>query len=177
MIIEILFIYIVYLVILILGSYYVNLYISKDQFTKDELKNMLPYLSELWNRISNNYSMLILGITMFVSSLVGLMLPLLSPHWFLNSSIIFLVMFFTFPLAKKSFDRAKVTTGGGFSDTAIDMFVRYHHLIVIGFGAGTATALMYNWGGSQTVHFLWFLINFIALSILIGVSINNVLKQ
>ena len=56
MIIELLIIYLVYLLLLILGSYYVNLYISKDQFTKEELKDILPYISQLWSKIINNHS-------------------------------------------------------------------------------------------------------------------------
>ena len=177
MFIEIIVIYLVYLIILILGSYYVNLYLSKDQFTKDELKDIIPYLERLWNNIANNFSMLILAISLIVSSMVGILLPMLSQHWFLNSSIIFVVMFFIFPLAKKNFDKAKVTTGGNLSDTAMNIFLKYYNFILIGFGTGTASALMYNWGVFKAVHFLWFLINFIVLSILLGIAIKNIVSQ
>jgi len=47
----------VYLILVILGSYYVNLYLTKDQFTKDELKNVMPYLKESWVKLSRTYSM------------------------------------------------------------------------------------------------------------------------
>lgn len=174
MIIELLIIYLVYLLLLILGSYYVNLYISKDQFTKDELKNILPYLSQLWSKIINNHSTPILVATFIISATIGIALPLLSDHWFLNSSIIFLVMFFSFPVAKKNFDKTQITTGGSFSDTIINIFCRYYNVILIGFGNGTATGLMYNF---KTLHFLWFLINLIALSIMVGVAIKNYIEQ
>jgi hypothetical protein len=121
--------------------------------------------------------MLILAVSLIISSIVGILLPMLSEHWFLNSSIIFVVMFFIFPLAKKNFDKAKVTTGGKLSDTAMNIFLKYYNFILIGFGSGTASALMYNWGVFKAVHFLWFLINFIALSILIGIAIKNIASQ
>jgi hypothetical protein len=176
-IIELLIMYVVYLVLLILGSYYVNLYLSKDQFTKDELKAVMPYLTTLLNKAVNNYSTSILTATLLVSSIFGIALPLLSDHWFLNSSIIFLIMFFTFPLAKKNFDKTQVTTGGTATDTMINIFIRYYNVILIGFGNGSATGLMYSWGVNKSVHFLWFLINLIALSVMTGVVIRNFNEQ
>jgi hypothetical protein len=176
-IIELLIMYVVYLLLLILGSYYVHLYISKDQFTKDELKDVMPYLTQLLSKIVNNYSTSILVATLLVSSVIGMALPLLSDHWFLNSSIVFLVMFFTFPVAKKNFDKTQVTTGGTASDTIINIFTRYYNVILIGFGNGSATGLMYSWGVNKSVHFLWFLINLIALSVMTGVVIKNFNEQ
>jgi hypothetical protein len=176
-IIEILLIYIIYLTVIILGSYYVNLYLSKDQFTKDELKDIVPYLTKLWSRINNIYSMSIMMICIGAASLIGVLLPMLSQHWFLNSAIIFIVMFFTFPLAKKNFDIARITTGGSFSDTAMSIFVKYHSFILIGFGTGTATGIMYNWGVSKEINFLWFLVNLIVLTIMIGMVIKDINSQ
>lgn len=177
MFIEIIIIYIVYLIILIVGSYYVNLYLSQEQFTKEELKDIIPYLTKLWNSIANNYSMVILAGSLIIASVAGILPTMLSQHWFLNSAIIFTVMFFVFPLAKKNFDKAMVTTGGNLSDAAINIFLRYYNFILIGFGAGTASGLMYNWGVFKAVHFLWFLINIIVLTILIGVCIKNIGNQ
>jgi hypothetical protein len=176
-IIEILIMYIVYLSLLVFGSYYVDLYISKDQFTKEELKNVLPYLSKLLNKIINSYSIPLFLAILLVSSIIGIALPLLSDHWFLNSSIIFLVMFFTFPVAKKNFEKTQVTIGGNMSDTVTNIFTRYYNVILVGFGNGTATGIMYNWGVYKSVHFLWFLINLIALSVMVGVAIKNFFDQ
>ena len=174
MIIEIVFIYIFYLLIIVLGSYYVNLYLTKDQFTKDELKDVLPYLTKLWNRIMTSYSISILLICLCAASLVGVLLPMLSQHWFLNSAIIFVIMFFTFPLAKKNYDMARITTGGSFADTAMSVFVKYNSIILIGFGAGTATGIMYSWGVYKAINFLWFLVNLIVLTIFIGIVIRDI---
>jgi len=172
-IIELILLFITYLAVLILGTYYINLYISQDHFTKEELKNIFPYLANLWSSVTNNNSIpLLLGIIV-IFSFLGVLVTMLSDHWFLNSSIIFTIMYLTFPLARKSFDKAKVTTGGGFADTAIDLFLKYYNFILIGYGTGTGTALMYNWGVYKSVPFLWFLINFIVISILLGMIVKN----
>jgi hypothetical protein len=173
-VVEFVLLFVAYLMILILGSYYVNLYISQEQFSKNELKAIVPYLSKLRNRVGSDYSILILGITFVVASLLGIALPMLSEHWLLNSSIFFVAMFYTFPMVKKNIEKARVTTGGNLYDTAMNIFVRYNNFILIGFGTGTGTALMYNWAVNKSVHFLWFLANFIVLSILIGIAIHNV---
>ena len=154
-----------------------NLYLTQDQFTKEELKNVIPYLIKLRDSIANNYSMTILAVILIVSSLVGIALTMVTEHWFLNSAIIFAVMFFIFPLVKKNFDKAMVTTGGNLSDTAVNMFLKYYNFILIGFGTGTASAIMYNWGAFKSIHFLWFLINIIALTILLGITINNIVES
>ncbi len=177
MVIEIILIYILYLMIIVLGSYYVNLYLSKDSFTKEELKEVIPYLTKLWNKIKNNYSMTILLVCIGVASLIGILLAMLSQNWFLNSAILFVVMFFTFPLAKKNFDSAMITTGGNISDTAMGIFVKYQAVILIGFGTGTATGLMYNWGVYKSINFLWFLVNIIVMTIIIGMCIKEINNQ
>jgi hypothetical protein len=176
-VLELILIYFTYLIILLLGSYYVNLYLSKDHFTKEELKNVVPFLTQSLKKVMNSHSMSIMIILLFVSSLLGILVTMLSENWFLNSSIIFIVMFLTFPLAKKNFDKVKVTIGGSYADTAINIFSKYYNFLLIGYGNGTASALMYNWGVYKAVPFLWFLINFIVISILLGMVINNIWNQ
>ncbi len=176
MIIELLLLYFAYLAVLILGSYYVDLYVSKDQFTKEEIKNIMPYIGRFRTTVMAKYAPHMLFIILIFSSILGLVFPFLSDNWFLNSSIIFIVIYFTFPLAKRNFDNAKVTTGGNFSDTVINIFAAYYNIIIIGFGAGTATAIMYNWGANKAIHFMWFLINFIIITTLTGIAIKNMAK-
>ena len=108
---------------------------------------------------------------------MGILIIMLSEHWLLNSAIIFIIVFLTFPIAKKNFDKVKVTTGSGFSDTAINIFSKYYNFILLGFGTGTGAGLMYNWGVYKAVPFLWFLINFTVISILVGMVIHNVHNQ
>ncbi len=176
-IIELILIFITYLLILTLGSYYVNLYLSQDQFSKDELKNVLPYLNQLLGKIATSYSLFMVVMIACASSFMGVLLTMVTEHWFLNSAILYVILFFLFPFAKKNFSKAMVTTGGGYSDTVINVFLKYYNFILIGFGTGTGTGLMYNWGVYRAVPFLWFLINFIIISILTGIEINNMANQ
>jgi hypothetical protein len=112
-----------------------------------------------------------------VSSFISVLITMLSEHWFLNSAILYVILFFIFPFAKKNFSKVMVTTGGSYSDTIINIFLKYYNFILIGFGTGTGTGLMYNWGVYRAVPFLWFLINFIVISILTGMEINNTSNQ
>lgn len=177
MIISIALLFALYLAAVIAGSYYANLYLTKDQFSKDDLKEIMPYVKDSWAIISRKYSMPVLSVIFFVSSIIGIALTMLSHNWFLNSAILLLVMFFTFPLAKKNVEKAGVTTGGNFSDMALTLFAQYDNIILTGFGAGTATGLMYNWGAYNAIHFFWFLVNLIALSIIVGIAIRNAINR
>jgi hypothetical protein len=173
-VIELILLFLAYLAAVIFGSYYVNLYITRDQFSKEDLKNVFPYISDLWSGITSNNSLAALLGILIASSFVGILITMITRNWFLNSSIIFVILFLTFPLAKKSFEKARVTTGGGFGDRTVEVFAKYDSFILIGYGAGTGTALMYNWGVYKAVPFLWFLINFIVITILLGMVIKNV---
>jgi len=173
-VIQFILLFAVYLVVVVLGSYYVNLYVTHDRFSKEELKAVIPYLAQLGNKITADYSIPAIALTFGVASLLGIAFPMLSEHWFLNSSILFVALFLAFPLVKKNIERANVTTGGTLYDTAIFIFVKYYNFIVVGFGAGTATAIMYNWAVYKSIHFLWFLANFILISILTGIAVNHI---
>ena len=63
-------------------------FFSKDQYTKDELKDILPYLKRHWDNVSGNFSMVIFFIILFLLSFVGYMIPVIIPNWITNSSII-----------------------------------------------------------------------------------------
>ncbi len=175
--IEFLSLFAMYIVIVVLGSYYVNLYITQDKFSKEELKAVMPYLSRLRDRIVDEYSLPLFVITVAVSSLLGIALTMITEHWALNSAILFVAMYYSFPLLKKNIDKANVTTGGSLYDTAMGMFAKYNTIIIIGFGAGTAASLMYNWAVNKSVHFLWFFANFILITILVGIAVHRVANE
>lgn len=174
---DIIILYVVYCAVVMCGGYYINLLMTKDQYTRDELKSIIPYLSQYWRRISGGHSVLLVLIVFLGCSLLGALLPMLSDGWFLNSSILFLVLFIIFPMMKGSLERAQVTTGGDFSDVVENIFLKYYHFIIIGFGCGTATSLMYNWGAREVIHFAWFLINFIILTGCVGIAVKRAYNQ
>lgn len=176
-IIEFFLIYIVYLFLILAGYYYINLFISKEQYSKDELKNILPYFSQLWNKISSSYSILTLCIILLVLSIIGILIPMVSSHWIFNSSILFVVLFFVLPYLKKHYEKAQVAESDQYSDTVVNIFIKYTSIVLIGFGTGLGCALIYNWRSLININSLWFLLNIIVVSILLGITLNNLMKE
>ncbi|MCP4136242.1 MAG: hypothetical protein GY754_35055 [bacterium] len=171
---EILILYIIYLALIIFGSYYVNLFMTQDQYSKEELKNIKPYLSGVWKGITGNYSIATFFLLLIGSSFLGAVIPALFQYWILNSVLLFAIVFFTLPYLKKHFEQAQVSTPDNYSDTVVNIFVKYSDVLIIGFGTGLGTILMYN---RASVHFLWFLVNVFAVTILLGISVKNVQKS
>src|SRR5512137_2909575 len=100
-------VYLFFLFFLLVINYYVHLISTKDQYTKEELSNILPYLSDSWKAMNERYSSSGLITSFILSSLVGLLIPFLSVHWFFNSSILFCIFFLVFPVVKERLDSMK----------------------------------------------------------------------
>lgn len=177
MIFEILLVFLIYCFLVTIGSYYVNLYVTQDQFTKQDLKNIMPYLSQLGQRIIREYSPLSFALVVCIAAFVGIAVTMVTDHWFLNSCILYLILYFTVPLMRQQAEKATVTTAAGWGDTAANLIVRYGNIAVLGFGFGNATGLMYNWDVHHSVHFLWFLVNIIVLTIFLGVAVKNLAQN
>lgn len=175
--IDVILLYAVYCAAVICGGFYIHLFTSQEHYTRDELTSIVPFLFRYWTRLSASHSSFLVLVVFFACSFAGMLLPMVSDGWFLNSSILFIVMFFVLPLLKKNFDKALVTTGGDFSDTAANMFSKYQQFIVIGFGCGTGTALMYNWGARDIINFPWFILNFIILTGCLGITVAKAYTQ
>ena len=177
MILELILIYFVYLVIIILGSYYIDLFLSKDQYTKKEIKNSLPYFSKLLDTIKHTYSITSLVVIVSATSLLGILLPVLIQHWLTNSAIFFAVLFFILPLLKKQLEKYKVSDSENPLDNLSNIIIRYDDIILIGLGLGTASAIILNWGTTKFIPFLWFLVNIIIISILLGITFYKFIKK
>ena len=176
MVIEFLAVYIVYLLLIILGNYYVHLFTSKEQYTREEIKNVTPYLLKCWNTV-RHYSLSMFLLLLLLSSFIGAMMPLIFQNWFFNSSIIFVPIFFFLPYLKKNYEQAQVTTPDDYSDAIVNIFVKYCDVLIVGFGLGLGAMLIYNWAVFKLVHFIWFFINIVAVTVLIFISIRNVQKR
>jgi hypothetical protein len=81
-------------------GYYINLVMTKDHYTRDELKSIVPFFARYWRSISGSHSALLVLIVFLIFSFAGIVLPMVSDGWFFNSSVIFLVLFFIFPMVK-----------------------------------------------------------------------------
>lgn len=176
-IIVVVLIYFVYLFLLIFINYYLNLFTSKGEYTQDELKNVFPYFKDSWDTIRSKYALSSFFLFLIFSSIVGIVIPLLTINWFFNSSILFIVVFFTFPYIKSYFEDRMVTESEDYRDNFANIFAKHSEIITIGFGIGLGSSMTYVWRNNIEVNSIWFLINFIVLSVLLEITIKNTLSK
>ncbi len=172
-----LLIYFCFIFFLFVVNYYVNLFSSKELYTREDVSNFMPYLSESLGKMTQKYNVSGLVVALAVSSLFGVGIPLLSMHWFFNSSILFAVLFLVSPAIKESFDASKVNASDSRVDEIANLFSRYIGIIVLGFGTGTGASLMLNWANKKELGFLWFAVNIIAVIVLEQYVISRELKE
>lgn len=169
--------YVVYVFFLVVVSYYVNLFTSKQEYTQEELKNVFPYFSHTWDVISSKYSTLSFFVILVLSSVLGILLPFISKNWFLNSSILFIVVFFTIPYLRNYFEDRMVTESDNYLDNYVNIFVKHSDLITLGFGIGLGSALTYVWRNNVEISTIWFLINIIIVTVLLEISLKTVFSK
>jgi hypothetical protein len=170
-------IYIVFGLFLIAMDYYINLFASKDQFTKDELKSIMPHLKSMIKIIENKYSFGPFLLFYIVATCLGIGSPLLSAHWFTNSSILLVVIFFTFAFLKDYFEKSMVTASDNYLDIFANIFSKHSEVLTLGFSIGTGCSLIYVWGNNREIGFIWFLINMVIITIITEFTMRNVLKE
>lgn len=176
MVFSIIIIYIIYSLVIILSCYYIDLFLSKEQYSKDELKNILPYLKKIHENIIFNHSSFTLSIVLICSSFLGIIIPLISSSWIINSSILYAIIFLTLPFLKKHFEKSQVSSSEDYADMIVNVFLRYDNVIILGFGSGTGASLIYNWGSMKNISFLWFFINIIIVSAISGYTLKKSTK-
>lgn len=177
MIIEFLILCILYLSIVLVGVYYFTLITRKDQYTKDEFKNVIPFLKGSWKKVSSNYPLPFFLSILVISVFFGVIIPMVFRHWITNSSIFFVILFFSLPLIKKYLEKSQVAESKSYSDNLSNLFIRYMDIIIIGFGTGLGSALIYNWRDLPEIYSPFFLINIIIISLFLGHTVKNVLKE
>jgi hypothetical protein len=169
-------VYLFFLFFLLVINYYVHLISTKDQYTKEELSNIMPYLSDSWKTMNERYSSSGLITSFIFSSLVGLLIPFLSIHWFFNSSILVCIFFLVFPVVKERLDSMKVSSTGSYSVDIQNYFAYYAGVILLGFGTGTGGSLMYNWANHREMSFLWFMLNLAVVVVLMQYALRRELN-
>ena len=169
--------YVVYVFLLVVVSYYVTLFTTKEEYTQEELKNVFPFFSYTWEVVSSKYSLLSFFVILVISSVLGMIVPFISKNWFLNSSILFIVIFFTVPYLRNYFEDGMVTESDNSLDTYANIFVKHSDLIVLGFGIGLGSALTYVWRNNVEISTIWFLINIIIVTVLLEISLKTVFSK
>ncbi len=168
---------ILYLSVVLVGVYYFNLITLKDQYTKDDLKNVIPFFKESWKKVSSEYPVPLFLSILVIATFFGVVIPMIFRHWVTNSSIFFVILFFTLPLIKKYLEKSQVTESKSYSDNLSNLFIRYMDIIITGFGTGLGSALIYNWRDLPEIYSPFFLINIIIISLFLGHTVKNVLKE
>jgi len=176
MIIEIIIILLIYITLMIVALYYYDLFQSKDMYSKDELKNILPYFKIIFDHISTEYSISMVILVFIIASIVGLLPLLLITHWIVNSALLGVILYLITPYIKSRFEETQVTVTESYADSAVALFIRYGYIIIVGFSAGMASAIIYNWAVFKLIHFLWLLPNLIALSAITVISMYRSIK-
>jgi TM2 domain-containing membrane protein YozV len=162
----IIIIYMCFVFFLVSVSYYVTLFSQKEQYTREEISNVLPYIFESWRKLGAKYPVTGLLLALLVSSFIGLLVPFISSHWSINSAVFYGLFYAVFPILKERFDSTRVSSSPYYRDDISNAFSRYAGIILFGFGAGTGTSLMYNWAHNKELGFLWFILNLAVITVL-----------
>lgn len=173
MLLELILIYAVFVVAIIVIHYYYNLLMEKDEYTRDDLKHVMIYTQNVLETILKKYSLpIILG-----SSLIAIMLTLITDTIIMNSSIIFIVLFFILPIIAKYMSKSQVIDSETYFDTIANILIKYNPQIILGFGFGNGCALIYSWAASRAIHFLWFLLHIILIVFLLNLNLKKTISQ
>jgi hypothetical protein len=71
------------------------------------------------------------------------------------------------------FEETKVTISESSSNIIETIYARYYRYIISGFLSGFATKLLDNWINIGAISFLWFLINFLIITIIIALVLKE----
>lgn len=163
---QIFLILLIYTAISFTLTYYANLFISKSEYTRQELSDILPQLGNMLNRISSNYPVLRLTGIFLISSLIAIIILSIFTNWLINSAIIPVLVYVSGPKLAMYFEETRVTISNSYTDILETIYSRYYRYIMAGFLAGFGTKLIDNWINVGAISFYWFFINFFISTVL-----------
>jgi len=171
--IQNIFTFLVYLFCSVIISYYYNLLISKNEYSRDELQKLIPQLINIWNKVSVKYAAINMIFIVLISALIGGGIPGIFTNSLINSAIIPFLVFYFLPKVAIYFEETRVTTSESFTDILEDIYVKYYLLINSGFIAGYGSTLIFNWVNLGIISFYWFIINFIIITAILVLSLKE----
>lgn len=170
--IGILITYVVILVIVITVRFYLDLYNSKDTFTKDELTEIKPFFSSIWGITIEKYSIFSFFLILIATFIVGVLLTTAIDHWFFKSVIFFALFYYGLPLGVKFLNSAYDNESEGIKSRIIGFFVKYYKVVIFSFGLSVTTGFTYSRIFYNSINFIFFFVNFIAALILLEYSLK-----
>lgn len=146
--------------IVIIYEYY-KLFNAKDEYTKQELKQVVFLIPEHWIPLLSKFRLY--PIYALVSLIFGILIPLLSTNWFFQSSVFCIILFIVLPQIRHSYEPMKVTVSDSFLDTVAAALSQYYEIILFFFATGTLASMTYTWVTEKELSFLWFMFNIIII--------------
>jgi hypothetical protein len=177
MVINILFILIVFVFVTVAISYYADLITKKEEYSRDDLKNILPFAAMLWEHYLQKYSLPVFIAIFISSSFASIVLTLVSASVLLNSSLLFIIVYFALPVISGNLEKSRVTDTGNYFDHAANIIIKHSDIIILGWGAGSGAALIYSWGSLKQIGFIWFVINLVVVIVLSQIKIRQSIPQ
>ena len=173
--IQNIFTFLIYFLCSVIISYYYNLLISKNEYSRDELQKVVPQLINIWNKISGKYATINMIFIILIPALIGGGIPGVFTNSLINSALLPFLVFYFLPKAAVYFEETRVTTSESFTDILEDTYVKYYLLINSGFIAGYGSTLIFNWINLGIISFYWFVINFIIITIMLVLSLKEMI--
>ncbi len=171
--ISLIILYVAAIFISLILFHYFQLFRSKEQYTKEELKNVIPSIPRYWDSLLQRYSISGFVFSLLAATIPGLLIPFISLGWFFQSAIIFILLFIILPYVRGYMENIRVTAPADYGDVISNIFIRYTDVILYGFGAGTLSSITYLWTTHRELSFLWYIINAaVILIIMIKLLIN-----
>lgn len=173
---NILIVYAVYLVIVFIIAYYVELFRSKSEYTRQELTDLKPLAGTVKKKMEMKYSPLLVVIIMLIASIIGLLFSHIE-HWIFQSALVAVALFFVIPLAQKYIMDRMVIASDSSMDTFANIFAKYCNFIILGYGTGYGAGLMYYWSMTREMLFIWFALNILVVTVLLVVTAGRIVNE
>lgn len=153
--------------------YYLDLFESKDNYTKSELTDILPYIQAVSGNILKKYSIPVLSLTTIVTFIISFYIPRLSDNYFTNSVIIYTAFFFGLPAISKFLQNQSTETDSSIKLIIYNYLISNHKLISFIFGLGTLTSFTFNRITYHNINFIYFIVNLTIAVILLEISLKS----
>lgn len=176
--INLLISFLFYAFVVLALNYYISLFLTKDQFTKEELKNIKPFFTHIWTVMTTMYPASAFLAAFISSSIVGIIFPRIIIYWLFSSILPFALVYISFPYISKHFQETKVAESEGLKDKFANIFIKYQQIFVFGFGLGSLASFSVNWLSDPKMYsFLLFAANIAGSIILLQYTLNSIAKK
>lgn len=164
---------IIFLLICLIITYYYNLYVTQTFYTKSELSHIFPQISIMINKIFHNNSYFFIFLFFIISCFTGILLLSVFNNWIINSALLPVIFFYSFPRIAFYFEKTRVTISKDYKEILEIIYTKYYIFILIGFYSGYVVKLIDNWNNSLITDFFWFTFNITIITGLTVVTLRN----